>query len=178
MRLILALCAVLFITLSGCKHSAENKVQAEDKVQEEYDQLATVSKIYLGDFGSKEDANFIKEKIRARLLKSKRFTVVEDPKLADAVLMGSANTDKGYSSNYSANNYGGSGGGHTTYAAYVVLRLVSTKNPETIWIVEASSQRGYVSTNVSNAVFDKLHKDAARADEKAGMIKPTDATKN
>jgi hypothetical protein len=59
-----------------------------------------------------------------------------------------------------------------------VLRLVSTKSPETIWIIEASSHRGYVSTNVSNAVFDKLLKDAAKADEKAGMIKPTDATKN
>jgi polysaccharide pyruvyl transferase WcaK-like protein len=89
MRLTLALCVVLSITLSGCKHQVVNEAQ------EEYDQLATISKIYLGDFGPKEDANYIKEKIRVKLLKSKRFTVVEDPTLADAMLMGSANIDKG-----------------------------------------------------------------------------------
>jgi len=154
------LLAILCLVLASCA-----KRSSVSEEVEEYDRLASVHKIYLGSFGTREGADLIKEKIRLRLIKSKRFAVVERQDQADAVLMGSAHIQESYYGSYS----GSSGSGGTQYSATGVLRLVSVKNSETVWLFEYVSghRHGSASSAVADRTVDKLLKDAQRADEKA-----------
>lgn len=113
--------------------------------------LASVRTIYLGDFGSTEGADLVREKIRLRLLNSQRFAVVETSEKADAVLAGSVGIDR------STTN------GTTDYAGIGLLRLVDQRTQKTIWAHEYT--RGYmlsgsVSTRVANQMVDQLLADA------------------
>ena len=131
----------LSMVFAGCAKRASVSEEVE-----EYDRLAYVHKIYLGSFGTREGADLIKEKIRLRLIKSKRFAVVERQDQADAVLTGSAHVEESYYGSYSGN----SGSGSTRYSATGVLRLVNVKNSETVWLFEYVS--GHRHRSASSAV--------------------------
>src|SRR3954453_6915702 len=62
------------------------------------DNLSSVKKIFIGNFGYDENADIVKEKIRVRLAKSNRFTIVEHEENADAVLTGAARVLDNYQS--------------------------------------------------------------------------------
>jgi len=50
--------------------------------------LVGVKKIYLGELGRSEAADLVREKIRLRLMKVERFSLVESAEKADAILTG------------------------------------------------------------------------------------------
>src|SRR5689334_16009869 len=52
--------------------------------------LKTIKKIYIAELGKQPESDLIREKIRLRLMKSGRFTVVDKPEEADATLTGAA----------------------------------------------------------------------------------------
>src|SRR5262245_43913387 len=52
--------------------------------------LKNVKKIYVAELGKQPESDMIREKIRLRLMKSGRFTVVDRPEDADATLTGAA----------------------------------------------------------------------------------------
>ncbi len=113
--------------------------------------LAAVHSIYLGDFGIGDGSDLVREKVRARLIASSRFSVAESPDKADAILTGSAGVDKSTTR------------GTTDYSGTGLLRLVDAKTQKTIWGHEY--RRGFmfggsVSTRVANQMVDQLLADA------------------
>lgn len=113
--------------------------------------LSAVHTILLGDFGSTEGSDLVREKVRLLLLNSKRFTLVDVADRADAVLTGAAGIDRRTDQ------------GTTHYAGTGLLRLVETKSQRTIWAHEY--KRGFVfggsvSTRVAKQMVDQLLKDA------------------
>ena len=101
-----------------------------------------IHKIYIADLGREEGADLVREKIRVRLMKSGRFSVVERPESADAVLTGVAGVVRSYDDD-----------GSTSFAGMGVLRLVDLKTDETIWVFEY--KRGFGFGSASNRVADK-----------------------
>jgi hypothetical protein len=84
--------------------------------------LRAITKIFLGDFGNGEGADLVREKVRLRLARSERFSVVESADMADAVMTGSAGVDRSYHSVVSGSTTGGvSGTGSTVHRGYGVL---------------------------------------------------------
>lgn len=113
--------------------------------------LAQVHAIYLGDFGTEDGADLVREKVRERLMTSKRFAVVESADKADAILTGSAGVEE------TARR------GTTGFAGTGLLRLVDARSQKTIWAHEY--RRGFmfggsVSTRVANQMVDQLLADA------------------
>lgn len=92
--------------------------------------LDRVHSIYLGDLGPHLQSDLIRERIRARLLRSARFRVVEVADSADAVLTGVATS------------------------AAAVVRVVSKGSTETLWIFEY--QRGASIARASPRVADQV----------------------
>src|SRR2546428_12698850 len=86
--------------------------------------LNAIKNIYLGDFGSGEGADLVREKVRVLLSKSDRFAVVKVAETADGILTGSAGADRTY-------NRDG-----TSLHGYRVLRLVERKSQQAIWFFE------------------------------------------
>jgi hypothetical protein len=131
--------------------------------------LAGVKKIYLGELGKDENSDLIREKIRIRLMKSERFSIVETPEDADAILTGAAGVSSKHVSTVSTNPATGqvSGSGGTVYDGSAVVRLVDPKTKETIWIYEYA--RGFfrprsASGDVAGKIVDHLTKDAKKAE--------------
>ena len=113
--------------------------------------LSSIHTLFLGDFGTADRSDVVKEKVRVLLLNANRFTVVDAADRADAILTGAVGVDAG--------QYRGT----TNYAGTGVLRLVETKTQRTIWVHEY--KRGYmfggsVSTRVAKQMVDHLLKDA------------------
>ena len=77
MRRLILICTV---ALSGCASMRPATIPTDSVA------LAQVRKIFLGDFGSLDGAEIVREKVRVLLLSSTRFEVVEREELADAVL--------------------------------------------------------------------------------------------
>jgi hypothetical protein len=127
--------------------------------------LARIHKIYVDQLGKGEGSELLREKIRVGLIKSGRFSVVERPEAADAIMTGAAGgVSQGYHSSVSTNvvNGGISGGGSTTYSGHGVLRLVDPKTEESVWIFEYKRglmSGGSVSSRVAEQVVEKLMKD-------------------
>ena len=121
--------------------------------------LAAVRAIYLGDFGSGEGANLVRERVRFRLLQATRFTAVESAGQADAVLTGEAGVERRITE------------GMTYYLDRSLLRLIDAKTQETIWIHEYRDEHrlirsedmniGGASTRAANQIVDELLKAAA-----------------
>jgi hypothetical protein len=113
--------------------------------------LANIHKIYLDSLGNEEGSDLVREKIRLRLAKSDRFSVVERAESADAVLTGVAGVVR---STVPVSTVNGSiSGGGTHFSGVGVLRLVDTKTDETIWVYEY--KRGFSLTGASDRVADK-----------------------
>lgn len=144
--------------LFGCASSSQQVSIPQDQstktpppVVSNVSPLASIKSIYLGDFGSEQGADLVREKLRIRLTNSGRFEVVELPDYADAILTGSAGVDE---SLYE---------GTSRYRGTGVLRLINTKTQKTVWAHEY--QRGFAiggsaTTRVANQMADQLLKDA------------------
>jgi hypothetical protein len=131
----------LLLALGGCA-SARRFTLPTDHVA-----LSRVSVIYLGDFGRGDQAALVREKIRLRLLASKRFDVSETPERADASLVGSAGI-KAYVA-----------GESTELAEYGLLRLVDNHSGQTIWAHEYRRPRVvWAAGDVSDRLADQMVK--------------------
>jgi len=132
--------------------------------------LVNVKKIYISELGREEGADLVREKIRVELMKSGRFTVVEKPDGADAILTGVAGVEARHFSNVSGNaTTGVYGSGGTSYAGVGVLRLVDPKTEVTIWLFEY--KRGFsfgsASSRVARKTVEKLLEDMQAAERTA-----------
>jgi len=167
------------ILLSGCaaiREATNSPPPSPETLQKEREKerarvigLASIKTIYLGDFGTVDGADLVREKIRLRLSQEPRFEVVENLKIADAIMTGVAGVEK----NYSQNN--GSGG--TNYAGLGVLRIVDVKKQKTIWNFEYQRSISFgvsVSSKVAIQVVDQLISDAEKADS-FSVVKHLDA---
>ncbi|HYH86663.1 MAG TPA: hypothetical protein VEX60_14515 [Pyrinomonadaceae bacterium] len=139
--------------------------------------LASVTKIYLGELGKGEGADLVREKIRLRLMKSKRFIVVETEEDADAILTGAVGISSNQVSSVSTNPATGqvTGGGATVYEGSGVVRLIDPKTKETIWIYEY--KRGFfrprsASGDVAGKIVSSLLKDTKKVEEKSKEDNP------
>jgi hypothetical protein len=157
--------------------------------------LKAVKKIYVDELGTQTESLLIREKIRMRLAKSKRFSVVEQAKDADAILTGAAGLEltnavlvgtwagvswgrPPYNPTYGPArrpDYGGRttsvgvyGGTDRAPSATGVFRLVETQSQENIWRHEIQSSMS--GSDDTGAIADKavrqLIKDAKKADGK------------
>lgn len=136
------------------------------------EKLAGIKKIYLSELGKGEDADLVREKIRLRLMKSERFTMVETEEESDAVLTGAVGIFSNQVSSVSTNPTTGqvSGGGATVYEGSGVVRLIDSKSKETIWIYEY--KRGFfrprsASSDVAGKIVSSLLKDIKKIEEKS-----------
>lgn len=158
---IIALCCSLMACASRSHTSVPEPV-------EEFPGLVKVKRIYIGDLGNEEGAGVVREKIRLRLAKAVRFSVVEAPQNADAVLTGVAGVERRY--------YSSGGDLQTSYAGMGILRLVDVKTKETIWNFEYKRGRmawnESASSRVANQVIDKLLKDTMYVDSKQSTSQP------
>src|SRR4030095_13932271 len=151
--------ASVLVSIIGALATAQNETK-----------LANVKKIYIGDLGKEDGADLVREKIRLRLLKSERFTVVETPEAADAILTGVAGVERREYSSVSTNPSTGavSGSGGTSYAGLGILRLVDVKSQETVWTFEYKRGFGFgsASSRVANKTVEQLLKNATASDKK------------
>ena len=112
--------------------------------------LARVRSVCLASFGSSEDADLIREKVRFRLGGTGRFAVVESCDGADAVLTGAAGVDRRNTN------------GNTRYRGTGLLRLVDRRTGRTIWAHQYKpgySLKGATS-RVADQMVEELLKDA------------------
>lgn len=135
------------LALAGCAPTRPSLIAAD------HGALSRVSSIYLGDFGRGEGSSLVREKIRLRLLASKRFAVLETPDGADASLVGSAGVRS-----YVA-------GESTELAEFGVLRLVDNRSQQTIWAHEYKRPSvvwrvGDVSDRVADQMVERLLADS------------------
>jgi hypothetical protein len=131
--------------------------------------LASVRKIYIDDLGREEGSDLVREKLRVRLMKTDRFSVVEKREAADAVLTGVAGVVRKYNSSVTTGPNGNvSGGGTTSFSGIGVLRLVDLKSDETIWVFEYKRgfSLGSASSRVANKTVEQLLKDLKSLEKK------------
>lgn len=143
----------------------------ESRMGQDKTRLAGIKKLYIGSLGNAEYSDLVREKIRVRLMKSDRFSVVEKPEDADAILTGVAGIEISHSGSVDTTSDGKvQGSSNTTYRGLGVLRLVDAKSQETIWVFEY--KRGFsfgsASSRVANKTVEKLFKDAMVADKENG----------
>ena len=101
--------------------------------------LDSIHKIYIDNLGESESSALIREKLRAKLVNSGRFEVVESASDADAIMTGAAHVDKTQVGSISSDSTGIYGREGASYNGQGVIRLVSTSTKETIWIYEYKS---------------------------------------
>src|SRR5262249_55543731 len=104
-------------------------------------------------------------------MKSERFSVVERPESADAVLTGIAGVERTYEESVNGDQYGNlHGNGGTSFSGLGVLRLVDVRTDETAWVFEYKPGYmflgGSVSSRVADKTIEKLLKDARQSDKK------------
>ncbi|MGQ0555690.1 MAG: hypothetical protein ACT4PN_07070 [Nitrospiraceae bacterium] len=156
---IIALC----VLLTSC--------QGTPQPVQDLTRLASVKAIYIDDLGKEEGANLIEssihvqEEISTGLTQSGRFSVVQSPQDADAILAGLAGLEKWYHG--MEGFYGLEGDLDTSYLGVGRFRLVDAKTNQTIWTHDY--KRGLlkptqsVTSRVANQVVEKLLLDAALA---------------
>jgi len=162
--LVMVLCCVL----AACQSMKERQTQSPIDTHA----LKAVQSIYVEDLGHDEGANLIeeistvRELIRSGLGKSGRFSIVEDPQQADAVLTGLVGVEPWY---HGMEGYYGMEGDLDDHEVGVgKLRLIDSKTKRTIWAHEYES--GFlnpdqsVAERVANQVVEHLVKDASRTD--------------
>jgi hypothetical protein len=131
-----------------------------------------VKSIYIGDLGKEEGADIIegsgvvREAIGRRLASAGRFSVVQSPEQADAVLAGLAGYEKWYHG--MEGFYELEGNLDTNYLGVGHFRLEDAKTKQMIWTHEY--KRGFldpkqsVAERVAEQAVEKLLHDTARAD--------------
>ncbi len=137
----------LLVALGGCASTRRFTLPTDHAA------LSRVGVIYLGDFGRGDQSALVREKIRVRLLASRRFEVAETPERADASLVGSAGI-KAFVA-----------GESTELAAYGLLRLVDNRSGQTIWAHEYRRPRivwdlGDVGDRLADQMVEQLMADS------------------
>jgi hypothetical protein len=142
--------------------------------------LVSVKSIYIEDLGKEEDADLIegssivRNEISTELARSGRFSVVQSPEEADAVLAGLAGYEKWYHGMEGFFGFEGDLDSH--YLGVGHFRLVESNTKQTIWTHEY--KRGFlnptqsVAERVASQVVDKLLKDATRVDSSPDQSSP------
>jgi hypothetical protein len=133
-----------------------------DKRSERVAALREVRTVYVDYFGSAEGAEWIREKVINRIVKSGKVSLAETPESADAAFTGIGTVRQ---------NMGGG------YDATLVARLVG-KNNQILWVGEAKPRRSIIIGNVrigsvsaSSSVADKVVNDLLKAIEKDAKTK-------
>ncbi len=136
--------------------------------------LASVKSIYIDDLGREEGASLIegsaevREMIRAGLAKSGRFSIVQSPQEADAILSGLAGIEKWYHG--MEGFYGLEGDLDTHHLGLGRLRLVDSGTKQPIWTHEY--KRGLlklhqgVAERVGEQVVERLLQDVSQVDSR------------
>lgn len=158
------LCCVLVACQSVKGHQTKPLIDASV--------LGAVQSIYIEDLGHDDGANLIEETssirelIRSGLAKSGRFSIVQDPQQADAVLTGLVGVEPWY---HGMEGYYGMEGDLDDHEVGVgKLQLIDSKTKQTIWTHNYES--GFlnpdqtVGERVANQVVEKLLQDASRTD--------------
>lgn len=133
--------------------------------------LASIHSIFISDLREEdsshliERSNLIREAIQEGLTRSGRFTVVQDPAQADAVLDGLAGVERWY---HGMEGYYGMEGDLDSHELGVgTLRLIDSKTKQTIWTHEYEtgflSPKQSVAERVGEQVVEKLLQDASPA---------------
>ena len=159
---------VLCCVLAACQGMKERQIQSPIDPQA----LGAVQSIYIEDLGHDDGADLIEEiralrdLIHSGLAKSGRFSIVQDPQQADAVLTGLVGVEPWY---HGMEGYYGMEGDLDDHEVGVgKLRLVDSKTKRTIWIHDYES--GFlkpdqsVAERVANQVVERLVHDASRKD--------------
>lgn len=159
---------ILYSLLAACQSTPGVSLQAVQDLP----RLVSVKTIYIEDLGKEKDADLIegssvvKDEIKEGLARSGRFSVVQSPQEADAVLAGLAGFEKWYHG--MEGFYGLEGDLDTHFLGVGHFRLVESKTKQTIWTHEYD--RGFlkptqsITSRVAEQVVDKLLHDTARAD--------------
>ncbi len=165
----------LCCSLIGCVYFPQLRTSTSTSTPEpveEFPALVNIKKIFITDLGNQEYAGVVREKIRLRLMKSIRFSVVEVPENADAILTGVAGVESSI--------HGSKGDINTRIAGIGILRLIDVKTKESIWTFEY--ERGFmlggsVSSRVADQTVDKLLEDTTRADSRKLNEQPSGSKK-
>ncbi|MDH4082866.1 MAG: hypothetical protein OEV99_12715 [Nitrospira sp.] len=134
--------------------------------------LASVRSIYIEDLGHDEGADLVeetdsvREKISTGLAESGRFSVVQDPQQADAVLTGLVGVEPWY---HGMEGYYGMEGDLDDHELGVgKLRLVDSKTKRPIWTHKYETgllkPNQSVAERVADQVVDKLMHDVRQAE--------------
>lgn len=135
--------------------------------------LASVHSIYLDDLDQQEGADLIeksgmvRDHIRKRLAKSGRFSVVQNPEQADAILTGLAGVELWY---HGMEGYYGMEGDMDNHELGIgTLRLLDAKTKQPIWTHEYEtgllSPKQSVIERVADQMVDTLVQDTLHADK-------------
>jgi hypothetical protein len=127
-------------------------------------QLGQIRTIYIEELGAEDGSDLVREKIRLELSKTDRFTVVERPDQADAVLRGTAGVASPQRQ------------GTTRYSGTGVLRLVERETERTVWVFEYIPSTGgprSVSTKVAQELVTYLLRDARGGGTRKPEASPT-----
>lgn len=113
---------------------------------------APMHKVYVGSLGTSSDAEYLRQKMSRRLVKSRKVVVVDDPADADAVLSGKASI---WFRGYSCGNRRPSYLNRNCFPAYdakMMLKLEDSRG-QTLWLGKLKPRfwgSQYISDNVVN----------------------------
>ena len=138
---------LLMNTEEGDKYLAKEKAKnalntpisappIETAVKKSISSIKQVRKVYVGNLGSDGESRLTREKIRAQLLKSKRFFVVDSPAEAQGIVEGAMAT-RSYTSAYGSSIDGqGWVSQGTSYSSNSTLRVTDAGTGKTLWTWE------------------------------------------
>lgn len=157
------------LTLCGVLVGCQGFKGAQSEPVPDHRALASIQSIFVADLGQEDEAHLleasaaVREKISAGLSRSGRFSLVQDPQQADAVLAGLAGLERWY---HGMEGYYGMEGDLDSHELGVgTLRLFDSKTKHIIWTHEYKT--GFlrptqtVAERVAEQVAEQLVHDAS-----------------
>lgn len=160
------------VTLCGLLIGCQSAPGVVPPVVQDLSRLASVKSIYIEDLGKGKGADLIegsdivRQEISTGLARSDRFSVVDSPQQADAILTGLAGFEKWYHG--MEGFYGLEGDLDTHYLGVGHFWLVDSNTKQPIWTHEY--ERGFfklhqtVTSRVAEQTVGKLLQDTVRTD--------------
>jgi hypothetical protein len=142
--------------------------------------IRQVRRIYVESLGSDGESRLTREKIRAQLIKSKRFVVTDSPSDAQAIVQGAMAT-RGYTSAYGS-SFDGQGwvSQGTTYSSNSTLRVCAIGSGKTLWTWEFEPAKvywgpfGLGDTDIAKSFVRDLDKIVFGDDSESGNTRPSE----
>jgi len=131
--------------------------------------LREVKTLFLGDFGTQEGGDLVREKIRNALEVWGRFRPIESTEGADAIVTGVAGFERNPRPVQASP--GNISGGGEDYRGLAILRIVDARSRETLWRFEYRRHSGgdrSASSRVAIQFIDDLKKAVAVLDKAPG----------